>query len=211
MLTRWLSFLFPLSNFFNWLRQKVAEHIAIAMQLLSALYFVVQALNAAGLKDEDIQPIYLQPLDARVAFEQGSIDAWAIWHPFYAAARSAKARVLVDGEGLTPFREFYLASRTFANNPDLVKQVLKEVQVGDWAIAHLKEVADLAPQFKLDVQTLELSERRRKRYGATPIQSEALKQQKIANTFSQLKLIPKPIEVAEAAWSNSKQSRFVQE
>ncbi len=172
----------------------------------SAHYLVVQTLNAAGLKYEDIQSIYLQPPDARAAFERGSIDAWAIWDPFYAAAqRSANARVLVDGEGLTSFREFYLASRTFAyKNPDLVEQVLKEVQaVGAWAIAHPKEVAEfLAPQLGIDVETLELSESRRKRYGAEPIQAEALiEQQKIADTFSQLGLIPKPIQVAEAAWS----------
>ncbi|WP_419789459.1 aliphatic sulfonate ABC transporter substrate-binding protein, partial [Pseudomonas petrae] len=43
---------------------------------------ILRALNHAGLKYTDIQPVYLSPADARAAFEQGSVDAWAIWEPF---------------------------------------------------------------------------------------------------------------------------------
>jgi sulfonate transport system substrate-binding protein len=172
----------------------------------AAQTIVVQALTTAGLKYEDIQPVFLQPPEGRVAFERGSVDAWAIWDPFLAAAqRKANARILVDGEGVAPFREFYLASRQFTEkNPTLVKQIIAEAQdVGDWAMKHPKEVAKfLAPYMKLDVQTMELAESRRTRYGAQPIQPEALaEQQKIADAFSQVKLIPKPVEVADAAWS----------
>ena len=61
-------------------------------------YLVVEALTAAGLKYSDIKPIYLPPADARAAFEQGGVDAWAIWDPFLTVAkRATNARVLKDG------------------------------------------------------------------------------------------------------------------
>lgn len=166
----------------------------------------IEALRSAGMKYSEIQPVFLQPPEGRAAFERGSVDAWVVWDPFFAAAeRKANARVLVDGEGLNPFREYYLASRKFTDeNPDIVKQVIVEAQaVGDWATKNPQEVAKfLAPHMKLDVATMELAESRKTRYGAQPIQPEALaEQQKVADSFSQLKLIPKQIEVANIAWS----------
>lgn len=169
----------------------------------SAHYLVVQALGSVNLQPDDIKTVYLSPSDARAAFEKSGIDAWAIWDPFYAAAqRDAGARVLVDGKGLTPFREFYLASQTFANNrADLIEPIVQEIQnLGDWAIANPRAVAEfLAPKLRIDVAILEQAERRRKRYGAQLIEQEAIaEQQQIADTFSKLKLIPKQINIKDA-------------
>jgi sulfonate transport system substrate-binding protein len=176
-----------------------------------AQYLVTQALEKSGLSYSDIQPVFLLPPEGRAAFEQGSIDAWAIWDPYLAAAeKESQARVLVNGEGLTKFREFYIASRPFAQeNPELIKQIITEAQVvGDWAIEHPQKVAQLlAPELKLDVSTLELAESRKTRYGAQPIQSEAIAEaQQVANKFYQLKLIPKEIQTEKIVWSNQQQA-----
>ncbi len=81
----------------------------------SAHYLLVRAVDKAGLKWDDIQPIYLAPADARAAFERKSVDAWAIWDPFYAAIELAiKPRVLATGRELSSNNSFYLASRPFA-------------------------------------------------------------------------------------------------
>ncbi len=171
----------------------------------SAHYFIVQALVRYGLKYEDIQAAFLNPPDARLAFERGNVDAWAIWDPFYAAAqRGSGARVLVDGSGLTPFREFYLARRDFASRQsDLVRLAIEETQkVGNWAIANPRPVAELlAVETGVDLATLELAERRRRRYGAQLIQTAVIQeQQQIANTFSRLGLLPRSINVRDAVW-----------
>ncbi|KEL41390.1 putative aliphatic sulfonates-binding domain protein [Escherichia coli 5-172-05_S3_C3] len=43
-------------------------------------------------------PTYLTPADARAAFQQGNVDAWAIWDPYYSAALlQGGVRVLKDG------------------------------------------------------------------------------------------------------------------
>ena len=50
----------------------------------SAHNIVVQTLEKAGLSYADITPVYLTPPDAGPAFANGSIDAWAIWDPYFA-------------------------------------------------------------------------------------------------------------------------------
>lgn len=69
----------------------------------SAHNFIVTALADSGLAYTDIQPAYLQPADAAAAFRNGSIDAWAIWDPFYAQTElSEKVRVLITAERVAP-------------------------------------------------------------------------------------------------------------
>jgi len=167
-------------------------------------YLLVRALRHAGLDYADIQPAYLAPADARAAFTQGSVDAWVIWDPYFAAIqRQADARVLVDGTGLVDNTQFYLAARKFAaTEPKLVHAVLEELAKADaWAKAHPAEVArELAPLVGLDASTVELAARRAA-YGATPVTAQVLtSQQTIADTFGELKLIPKRIAVHDAQW-----------
>jgi len=58
-------------------------------------YLLVKLLQQAGVKYSEIQPVFLAPADARAAFETGTVDAWAIWDPYQAAAEVAiKARTL---------------------------------------------------------------------------------------------------------------------
>src|SRR3954468_7037851 len=64
-------------------------------------YLLVKALEKAGVKYSEIEPVFLAPADARAAFERGAVDAWVIWDPFQAAAEAATgARTLADGTGI---------------------------------------------------------------------------------------------------------------
>ena len=167
-------------------------------------YLLVRALRHTGLDYADIQPAYLAPADARAAFTQGSVDAWVIWDPYLAAIqRQTDARVLVDGTGLVDNTQFYLATRKFAAaEPKLVHTVLEELAKADaWAKAHPADVArELAPLVGLDPATVEFAARRAS-YGAVPVTAQVLaSQQTIADTFGELKLIPKRIAVHDAQW-----------
>jgi sulfonate transport system substrate-binding protein len=92
----------------------------------SSHYLVAKALAEAGLTFEDIRPVYLQPAEARAALQSGSVDAWAIWDPFFAAAEiDANARVLRSGQGLSPHREYYFARKDFLEaHPEVVAPLL---------------------------------------------------------------------------------------
>lgn len=165
-------------------------------------YLLVKALEKAGLAYKDVQTIFLAPADARAAFERGSIDAWVIWDPFQAAAEvQLKARVLADGAGLVANHQFFLASRTYTEkNPKIISIVLDELdKVDQWSSKNLKETAQiLAAQTGLDQATVELATKRLS-YGVKPITPQVIaEQQKIADAFYELKLIPKKISVKDA-------------
>nr|WP_229257907.1 sulfonate ABC transporter substrate-binding protein [Duganella margarita] len=165
-------------------------------------YLLVKALEKAGLDYKDIQVVYLPPADARAAFERGSVDAWAIWDPFLAAAeKQLGARVLADGKGLVANHQFYLAARPYAEkNSDIVRIVLEEIaKVDEWGAKNPKDVAQiLSAQTGLDTDIVALAASRYS-YGVKPINADVLEQQqKVADAFSNLKLIPKPIAVKDA-------------
>lgn len=165
-------------------------------------YLLVKALEKAGVDYKDINVVYLPPADARAAFERGSVDAWAIWDPFLAAAeKQINARVLADGKGLVANHQFYLAARPYAEkNGEIVRILLEEIaKVDEWGAKNPKDVAQiLSAQTGLDIDVVALAASRYS-YGVKPISSEVLEQQqKVADAFSNLKLIPKPIAVKDA-------------
>ncbi|WP_427162663.1 sulfonate ABC transporter substrate-binding protein [Aliinostoc sp. HNIBRCY26] len=178
----------------------------------SAHYMLVQILEKNGLKYSDIQPIYLPPADARAAFVKGSIDAWSIWDPFYAAAeQSSNARVLIDGTGINKLGGYYLASQNFAKTkPQIIKAMLEEIQnVETWSDQNREEVAKtLSPILGIDLATMKKSTDRRK-FGVTPITPELITlQQRVADKFYELKLIPKQINVKEAMLTSEQYAAF---
>jgi sulfonate transport system substrate-binding protein len=165
-------------------------------------YMLLKLLEKGGVKYSDIDPIYLTPSDARAAFERGSVDAWAIWDPFFAAAqKQIKARILADGQGAVSNHQFFLASRAYAQKrPDVVSAVLDEVaSIDAWAKEHTRDAAAvLQPQIGLDQPTLELA-LSRSGYGVKPVTDAVMsEQQQIADAFFTLKLIPKHINVRDA-------------
>lgn len=167
-------------------------------------YLLVRALEEAGLKYSDIQPVYLPPADARAAFERGSVDAWVIWDPFQAAAeQQLQARTLVDGKGLVSNHQFYLATRPYAEqHPEVIEVLVEEIRaIGEWVKANNEQtVAQVAPLLGLSADITRLAVQRQS-YGAQLITPEVVEaQQKIADTFTALKLIPKPLNISEVIW-----------
>ncbi|MFO1274693.1 MAG: sulfonate ABC transporter substrate-binding protein [Sphaerotilus natans] len=165
-------------------------------------YLLVRALEKAGLKYGDIQPVFLPPADARAAFEKGAVDAWVIWDPFLAAVeKQTGARLLADGRGLVSNHAFYLAERQFTQkHPQLVRALFEDsVEQGRWLKANLKEAARrIAPIQGLDVDVVERTLQRAE-YGVAPVTpGVAAEQQKVADAFLELKLIPKPVRIADA-------------
>jgi len=175
----------------------------VALNKGSNVHFLfVKLMEKAGLKLNDIEVIFLPPADARAAFERGSVDAWVIWDPFFAAIqKQTGARALADGSGLVSNHIFYVATRKFAEAyPQAVATVIEDIaRVGSWATQDPKEVASvIAPLIGLEHSIVELSVKRYA-YGVKPMTVAALaEQQRIADVFHGLGLIPKPIRTADA-------------
>lgn len=168
-------------------------------------YFLVKLLEKHGLAYGDVNPVFLPPSDARAAFEKGSIDAWVIWDPFFAAAEKAlEARVLADATGVVGNRAYYFSSLGYADkNADVIKLLIEEIdKVDQWGQANRGALAaELSQIWGLPRPVVDAVVARQQ-FGTSPITKAILaEQQKIADTFFDLKLIPKRIHVLEAAAS----------
>ena len=165
-------------------------------------YLLVKALEKAGVKYSEIEPVFLAPADARAAFERGVVDAWVIWDPFQAAAEAATgARTLADGTGLVANYQFYFSSKKFLqSDAGIVDLVLAELSaVDDWAKSDIHAVAEqIAPSIGLSVPVVEVALKRQS-YGIKPINDAVIAdQQKIADAFRALGLLPRDITVSDA-------------
>ena len=166
-------------------------------------YLLVRALEKAGLKYSDVQPVFLPPADARAAFEKGSVDAWAIWDPFLAAVENQSgARIVADGRnGVANNYQFYLAERGYAEKrPDVIKALFDDsLEQGRGLKANLKQAAAIiAPLQGLESAVVELA-LQRYQFNVAPLGAAvAAQQQKVADAFHELKLIPKPVRIADA-------------
>jgi sulfonate transport system substrate-binding protein len=166
-------------------------------------YLLVKALEKAGIKYSEVEPVFLAPADARAAFERGAVDAWVIWDPFQAAAEAATgARTLADGTGIVSNYQFYFSSKKFLeSDPRIVDLVLAQLgEVDDWAKGDIHAVADqLAPTIGLPAGVVEIA-LRRQAYGIKPITDSVIAdQQQVADTFFALGLLPKQIKISDVA------------
>jgi sulfonate transport system substrate-binding protein len=168
---------------------------------------LVRVLAANGLSIKDVKPVYLKPSDARAAFEIGSVDAWAIWDPYLAAAETAlPTRKIADGvtaagKVIDENREYFLAARDYAHaNGDVIKVLMQDLgETEAYAAAHHAEmVALLAPAMRMDPAAVQLAIDRLA-FGAMPVTAQNMaSQQDIADLFASLKLIPKKIDVGQS-------------
>lgn len=165
-------------------------------------YLLVRALEKAGVAYSDITPKFLPPADARAAFERGSVDAWAIWDPFQAAAEAATgARTLANGEGIVSNHQFYLGARDFTEtNPVVIDAIIAALaDIDVWAKANpAAAAAELAPSVGIPAPILQVALERQS-YGIKALDAKVVaEQQAIADTFHALGLLPKPIVVSDA-------------
>ena len=170
----------------------------------SAHNVVVRTLEKAGLTYADITPVYLAPPDAGPAFANGSIDAWAIWDPYFAIGETKQnGRILVHASDITKTNSFYIANGDFAKNHGALLQQIIDVTTttAKWAETHRDEVAkslSAVTGIPLDIQTVAAN---RSSFVVGPITDDiVVTQQGVADRFFKLGLIPKPVVVRDAVW-----------
>jgi len=142
----------------------------------SAVYFVVRALEEAGLGLGDVEMVTLLPSAARSAFARGQIDAWAIWEPVLSVAREELGAItLRDARGLAAHRTFYVARSSYAEeHPSTLELLLRELEALGTGAQHER---------------------------AVPLQREAIvDQQRIADTLHRQRLVARRVEVGDAVW-----------
>jgi sulfonate transport system substrate-binding protein len=173
----------------------------------SAHNFALQALRKSGLSLSDIVEVDLAPPDAAAAFKTGSIDAWAIWDPFFAVAEAdPQTRVLTTSEGILDNWGYFLGNGAFTkSNPDVIVAVIDELaKVGTAAQADLdattKSLATITgvPE-KITRVTLTRSKADLGKVSLVPDAALSY-QQALADDFYKLGIVPKKLNVSDVVW-----------
>lgn len=171
----------------------------------SAHNLTVAALEKAGLTYRDITPVLLAPADGAAAFAGGTIDAWAVWDPYFAIAEEGQgARVLVRASDITPTNNFFLANKDFAEaQADVLTTALAALgEVAVWCEGNHASVA--ASLSKITGVPLAATRRavERIRFVIAPMDAPVIaEQQRIADRFHAIGVIPRPVQVSDIVWT----------
>ncbi|WP_208642273.1 aliphatic sulfonate ABC transporter substrate-binding protein [Methylobacterium terrae] len=168
----------------------------------SAHNLTIAALEKAGLTYGDIEPVTLAPADAAAAFARGSVDAWTIWDPYFAIAElQPTTRVLTLATDIARPNSFFLAHRSLVaeRGPVLDAALDALADMARWCEANRGEVAAILA--KGTGVPLPATRRAvdRTDYVIGPMTAGAVaEQQRVADRFHALGLIPRPIRIADA-------------
>ncbi|MFJ3535712.1 ABC transporter substrate-binding protein [Streptomyces sp. NPDC090109] len=185
-------------------RDLKGKKVAVA-QGSSAHFQLVAALAKAGLKPSDVQVTLLQPADALAAFTTGKVDAWAVWDPYTSQVLlSGKGRILTDGRGTVNGLNFQVAAPSALADEEKAKAIgdfverLRRAQ--DWVYEHPEEWATAwAKETGLPYEVA-LASVKRSNGTRVPValdEAAIASEQKIADTFAELKLIPRKFRFAD--------------
>jgi sulfonate transport system substrate-binding protein len=118
-------------------------------------FFLLQALDEAGLSATDITVVNLQHADGKAALENGSVDAWSGLDPLLSTSvEVAGTEIIYDNIDFNSYG-FLNATETFLqNSPDLAQLV---VNAYEHARAWAAENGDEAAQILADVAGIDLA------------------------------------------------------
>ncbi|WOX25739.1 ABC transporter substrate-binding protein [Streptomyces solicathayae] len=180
------------------------KKIAVA-QGSSAHFQLIASLRKAGLELKDVQVTLLQPADALAAFNAGKVDAWAVWDPYTSQIlEGKKGRVLTDGQGVVNGLGFQVArpaaladKKKAAALADYIER-LRRAQ--NWVFGHPEEWAKVwAKETGLPYEVALASVKRSNgtRIPVAVDDAAIASEQRIADTFAELKLIPRKFRFAD--------------
>jgi len=170
----------------------------------SAHNLLISTLESADLTWDDVSPVYLAPADAAAAFTRGAIDAWSIWDPFLAIAElNADARQLEIAADAAAQNSFFLANADFAaRHPALVGDVTDEIaRAAEWAAAHRGEVAALYAEASGVPLAAQRKSVDRAEFAVASLDDAIIaRQQRVADRFLRLGLIPARVDIRDIVW-----------
>ncbi|TXS46311.1 ABC transporter substrate-binding protein [Streptomyces sp. uw30] len=184
--------------------QLKGRSIAVA-QGSSANYQLVASLKAAGLSLGDVEVKYLQPADALAAFTAGKVDAWAVWDPYTSQVLlSEQGRILTTGDGVTNGLTFQVAAPSALEDKKkaaAIKDYLERLRrATTWVYDHQEEWAEVWAKdtgLPYDVALASVKRTNATRVSVAVDKPLIASEQEIADTFTELKLIPKKVDFGD--------------
>ena len=108
-------------------------------------FFLLQALEAAGVDRADVEVQNLQHADGRAALEGGSVDAWAGLDPIMAAAeQDSGAQLIYRNVDFNTYGFLNATEEFITDHADVVQVVVDAYEEARaWALEHPEETAQL--------------------------------------------------------------------
>ena len=106
---------------------------------------ILAALQSNGWAATDVQLVFLAPSDAKVAYTQGSVDAWSTWEPYVSQEEVLfKSRRVITAEGLTPGLSFEVASpAAIRDKREALQDFVRRLATARaWSLGNIKSYAE---------------------------------------------------------------------
>jgi sulfonate transport system substrate-binding protein len=106
---------------------------------------ILAALESRGWSAADVQIVFLAPSDAKVAYTQGSVDAWSTWEPYVSQEEVLfQSRRVITAEGLTPGLGFQVATPNAIRDkrPELEDFLRRLTAARAWSLTNVSAYAE---------------------------------------------------------------------
>jgi sulfonate transport system substrate-binding protein len=162
---------------------------------------ILAALESKGWTANDVQIAFLAPSDAKVAYSQGSVDAWSTWEPYVSQEEVLfKSRRIITGEGLTPGIGFQVASPTAIRDkrPELEDFLRRLALARAWSQDHVDFYAETWGQLMGIPAAVPLNWLKRAKIRITPIDDGVVAdEQKTVDLYLRAGLIKQKLVAAD--------------
>jgi sulfonate transport system substrate-binding protein len=116
-------------------------------------FFLLQALNEAGLTTLDVEIVNLAHADGQKALENGDVDVWSGLDPLTATSqKNAGSKIIYSNPSFNSWGVINARTEFLQSNPEIVETVLLQYQrARAWILANQNEAVEiLAREAQLD-------------------------------------------------------------
>ncbi|MET4004596.1 sulfonate transport system substrate-binding protein [Arthrobacter sp. UYCu511] len=150
-------------------------------------FFLVQALESAGLSTSDVTVQNLQHADGRTALENGSVDAWSGLDPIMAGAQENGSKLFFRNLDFNTYGFLNATESFLTGSPELAQTVVDAYEKARiWAVANPEETAQVLANvagLDLPVATTVIAERSNLDVSGVPGEKQRAVLAKIGPTF----------------------------
>jgi sulfonate transport system substrate-binding protein len=162
---------------------------------------VLAALESRGWSSSDVQIVFLAPSDAKVAYTQGSVDAWSTWEPYVSQEEVLfQSRRVITAEGLTPGIGFQVASPGAIRDkrPELEDFLRRLTAARAWSLTNVSAYAETWGKLMNIPPAVPLNWLSRAKIRIAPIDDGVVAdEQKTIDLYFRLGLIKQKLNAAE--------------
>lgn len=162
---------------------------------------VLAALESKGWTTNDIKLVFLAPSDAKVAYSQGSVDAWSTWEPYVSQEEVLfKSRRIINGDGLTPGLSFQVATpAAIKEKREALEDFTRRLTAARaWSLDHVEGYAETWGRLMNIPPAVPLNWLKRAKIRVAPIDDGVVvDEQKTIDLYIRTGLIKQPLDAAE--------------